>query len=189
MKAWDKQEKIRYNEIYRAKKHYGVSEFDDYAKLFPEIDDREKTVIDIGCGAAHLSSQYDRYYGIDISEEIIARNQAERPGTYAVGSLQNLEWVKGRTFDILYCNDVMEHVPMQMTGLALQQISKIDARVVYFKIHKGKANFKHRGEQIHRTIEDHGWWGDLISNFFYIEKHYSKGLLSYFKCVKKKNVK
>ena len=185
MRNWSKQEKERYNDIYNAKSHYGVSDFDNYAEMFPEVDNRELDVIDIGCGAAHLSEEYDKYYGVDISEVIIEKNRATKPGTYAVGSLDNLGWIRGKQYDILYCNDVMEHVPIHMTGLAIKEISKVNSKTYYFKIHKGKANFKHKGEQIHRTIESHGFWGDLISNWFYIVEHKRKGLLSYFKCVRK----
>ena len=191
MRNWKAQEQKRYNAIYEGKLHYGASDFKFYAKLFPELINPRLRTLDLGCGAAHLSNKYMDYTGIDISTEIIKRNRKLLRGSFHLGTLDDLERWRGWKYDQIHCNDVLEHVPEAMVGLVLKEISLLDAKVFYFKIHKGESNYKDEQGNLHRTIKENQWWLDMLSNWYTIEKNYFKGQglergwLSYFKCTKK----
>lgn len=192
MKNWRQKEQKRYNDMYKGKAHYGASDFEKYSVIFPEIKGSNKNVIDLACGAAHLSKHYSNYTGVDISSEIIKRNRNVIKGAlFYVGALDDLTRWHGWKYDIAFCNDVLEHVPVEMTGLVVKEMSKIDANVFYFKIHKGHSNFEDSQGNLHRTQRDHDFWYGVLSNWFNIEKDYTKGkglsggYLSYFKCTRK----
>jgi SAM-dependent methyltransferase len=191
MKNWAQKEQQRYNDIYKNKKHYGVSDFEDYAKFFPEIKSKNWAVLDLACGAAHLSKEYSNYTGIDISTNAVKRNRENLSGLYYVGNLGDLRRWYGWKYDAIFANDVMEHIPREMTALVLSEISRIDSKAYYFKIHKGKSNFSDEQGNLHRTIESHEFWHNLISNYFKIDEEFYKGkgmdrgYLSYFRCKKK----
>ena len=86
MKNWNAKEQKRYDDLYRNKKHYGVSDFDEYTDVFPEVNNRKLKVLDLACGAAHLSKEYDDYTGIDISRVIISNNRKTKLGQYHIAS-------------------------------------------------------------------------------------------------------
>lgn len=191
MRNWRAQEQRRYNDLYEKKKHYGRSHFKDYAKLFPELINPRLRTLDLGCGAGELSNKYMEYTGVDISSEIIKRNRKLLRGSFYLGTLDNLERWRGWRYDQVHCNDVLEHVPEAMVGLVLKEISLLDSKVFYFKIHKGESNFSDEQGNLHRTIKSNQWWLDMLENWFKVEKNYYKGngldggYLSYFKCTKK----
>ena len=191
MKDWNKSEATRYDTLYKNKKKYGASDFSQYSKFFPEIINPRLVTLDLGCGAGHLSNKYMNYTGVDISREIIVRNRKILRGTFYLGALDNLERWYGWRYDQVHCNDVMEHVPVEMVGLVLKEISKLTSKAFYFKIHKGESNYADDQGNLHRTVRDHQWWHDIISNWFVVTEEFYKGkgmdegYLSYFKCVKK----
>lgn len=191
--TWTEIEKKRYNKVYEESKNYGVSDFDNYIDLFPELTDQDNRVLDLGCGKAHLSKQFDHYVGVDISENVIAHNKKRKDGQYMVGSLFDLRMFNRWRFDIVFCNDVMEHIPTELVGLVLSEISRVPAKHYYFKIHKGKSVSGDETGNLHRTIAGNEWWTRIMSEFFVIEQNFTKGkglesgYLSYFKCTSKEN--
>lgn len=192
MRHWRQKEQKRYNDIYKNRKDYGVSEFGSYSKIFPDIGRSKLSVIDLGCGAALMAKYYPSYTGVDISTEAIKANKERfKHGKFYVGSLDDLERWKGWKYDVAFINDVMEHVPKEMTGLVLKEMSNLSVDAFYFKIHRGNSNFNDSQGNLHRTQEEHEFWSGLLSNWFNIEAEYwkgnskVKGYLSYFKCTKK----
>lgn len=193
--TWTEIEKERYNRVYKDSKNYGVSDFDKYTDLFPELKDPKKKVLDLGCGKGHLSDKFSFYVGVDISENVIEHNKKHKAGQYMVGSLFDLRMFNRWSFDTVFCNDVMEHIPTELVGLVLSEISRVPARHYYFKIHKGKSVAKDKTGNLHRTIAGNEWWIRIISEFFVIEENFTKGkgldsgYLSYFRCTSKQNWK
>ena len=76
----------------------------------------------------------------------------------------------------------MEHIPIQMTGLVLSEISRLNFKSGYFKIHRGESGWKdENGKGLHRTIAGRKWWLEMLQNFFIVETETQRGNLSYFK--------
>lgn len=192
MKNWRQQEQKRYNKVYGDKPNYGKSRFQDYDRLFPETVNKSLTVMDLACGAAHLSEKYTDYTGVDISTEVIKRNRKECNGQYYVANLGDLSRWYGWKYEAVFANDVMEHIPKEYVGLVVSEISKLNSKAFYFKIHKGKSNHSDEQGNLHRTIESHDFWKGVLENFFKVEVEWHKDnteldsrYLSYFKCSKK----
>lgn len=185
MKNWIKTEENIYNQLWN--NGYKESIMDDVQQFFPELfSDRTKTAIDLGCGNAYLSKFFDNYSGVDVSSEVIKQN-AGKPGQYYHGSLSDLRLFYQQPFDNVICFDVLEHIPPIMVGLVLSEISRLNFKHGYFKVHRGPSNWKDKeGNQLHRTIGGQGFWQDTITNFFNIELEIHKGLLSFYKVSTKK---
>ena len=181
MKNWAQQEQRRYNKIYGNKPSYGKSRFQDYDRLFPETVNSSLTVMDLACGAAHLSEKYIDYTGVDISTEVIKRNRKECRGQYYVANLGDLSRWYGWKYDAVFVNDVMEHIPVEYVGLVISEISKLDSEAFYFKIHKGRSNHSDDQGNLHRTVLSHSFWKGVLENFFQSRLNGTKTILHWTK--------
>lgn len=162
---------------------YEESHMDDVVKLFPDLFSKDSgDVLDLGCGNAVLSKSFKNYTGLDVSMEVIEQNQKTRNGIFHHGSVSDLRKFYDQEFDKIICFDTMEHIPIQMTGLVLSEISRLKFNTGYFKIHRGASGWKDEsGKGLHRTVAGRLWWLDMLQNFFIVESESQRGILSFFK--------
>jgi 2-polyprenyl-3-methyl-5-hydroxy-6-metoxy-1,4-benzoquinol methylase len=87
------------------------------------------SVLELGCGEGFVSGQLSArqedgtYVGVDASEEDLANLRAKFPSVEALqGSIYDLSFL-GRTFDVVVCAEVLEHLTDPDT--ALQQIAGV----------------------------------------------------------------
>lgn len=181
MKDWLKTEQKTYDSLWS--KNYAESQMNHIPEVFPDMITKDTgEVLDLGCGNAVLSESFKHYTGIDVSLEVIKQNRKNRQGVFHHGSVSDLRNLYSYKFDKIICFDTMEHIPIQMTGLVLSEISRLNFETGYFKIHRGVSNFKDEfGNGLHRTVAGRVWWTELIENFFIIESEIEKSKLSYFK--------
>lgn len=166
MRNWSKEDAKRYDEKYKLTK-YTHSLLDDFFEKYPQFNDRKLKVLDLACGVGYLSQFYDDYTGVDFSLEVIERNKKTLNGLYYHASLEELEFLKGEKYDVVFLNDVMEHIPVQFTGSVLRSVADLDFKEAYFKISKIPAqNTDGRGKNFHLTVATGRWWRSLIENYF-----------------------
>jgi cyclopropane fatty-acyl-phospholipid synthase-like methyltransferase len=184
MKDWIKKEQEVYDDLWS--KNYTSSHFGKLSQEFPDIMDKVDTkVIDLGCGNAEIQKTFSNYTGVDISKTIIEKNRKNINGVFHHLSLSDLRTLYSQEFDTLIVFDVMEHIPIQMTGLVISEISRLNFKTAYFKIHTGHSSFKDKdGNGLHRTVAGRVWWNHLISNFMTIESESKTGYEIYLKATK-----
>jgi len=181
MKDWIKAEQKTYDHLWSS--NYAECELDDVVEVFPDLITKTTgEVLDLGCGNAVMSESFEKYTGLDVSLEVIKQNRKNRSGVYHHGSVSDLRNLYSYKFDKIVCFDTMEHIPIQMTGLVLSEISRLNFKSGYFKIHRGESNFKDEfGNGLHRTVAGRVWWLEMLRNFFIVESETQRGMLSYFK--------
>lgn len=181
MKNWIKAEQKTYDRLWMG--NYKESRMDDVNQIFPDLFSEDTgEVLDLGCGNAVLSESFEKYTGIDVSLEVIKKNRLTKNGLYHHGSVSDLRNLYSYRFDKIVCFDTMEHIPIQMTGLVLSEISRLNFKSGYFKIHRGESGWKdENGKGLHRTIAGRKWWLEMLQNFFIVETETQRGNLSYFK--------
>jgi ubiquinone/menaquinone biosynthesis C-methylase UbiE len=77
------------------------------------------TALDFGCGLGRLTQALARHfkkvYGVDISHNMIAEatryNRFSRACTYILNTAPDLRWFRSDTFDLVYSDAVLQHIP------------------------------------------------------------------------------
>lgn len=120
---------------------YNDAEFRTVADKFDayygkhEIEMRGKTVLDAGCGhggktAYYASKGCGHIYGVDMDDLHVANSKAfaEEKGienaTFTAESLDNLSF-DADTFDLIFMNDVLEHIVRSKLGAALAELKRV----------------------------------------------------------------
>jgi len=88
-----------------------------FIKKFDKFDVNSK-ILDVGCGTGPLEIHLDKYgfknvEAIDFAQEGLNRAKSSAPRyNYAVGDVKELDRIyAGRSFDVIFCCQVLEHVP------------------------------------------------------------------------------
>jgi SAM-dependent methyltransferase len=92
-----------------------------------------KSVLDLGCGPGNTANEmapgYQKYLGVDISEEALAkgRRRTKANGREAVNSFGRgdfLSYVPPQKFDVILFREAMYHVPLGKVKETLDRYSK-----------------------------------------------------------------
>jgi SAM-dependent methyltransferase len=68
-----------------------------------------------------------------------------------------------RTFDYVYCTDVLEHIPPQFTMLAISQMLRVAKRGLFLSVSLVPDQFGvWAGRPLHQTVEPFVWWRDSL---------------------------
>ncbi len=72
------------------------------------------TVLDVGCGfgfflQAALEAGFEAY-GVDLSPDAVAKASERSPGRVFQGVVDEVEELKGKTFDVVFASHVVEHI-------------------------------------------------------------------------------
>jgi len=144
---------------------------DDYSKFSPGLSHidmfwsiaspkRGQSLIDVGCGAGAatraLKSRGLSVRGFDLTDT--AWDHDDIPLT--TGTI----WrdLRGGPYDYAYCCDVMEHIPTEFVGLAIERILQV-APKAFFSISFTEDHFgDFVGEALHLTVKPFVWWRDLL---------------------------
>ena len=144
------------------------------------------SVLELGCGEGFVSGQLSArreggaYVGVDASEEDLAKLRAKFPAVEAHhGSIYDLSFL-GRTFDVVVCAEVLEH--LSDPDAALAQITSVRPTWVVLSVpHEPWFCLSNlaRGKNITRlgNDEDHvNLWGrrgfrKLVDRHLVVERH------------------
>jgi cyclopropane fatty-acyl-phospholipid synthase-like methyltransferase len=92
-----------------------------------------KSVLDLGCGPGNTANEmapgYQKYLGVDISEEALAkgRRRTEANGRAGMNSFERgdfLSYVPPQKFDVILFREAMYHVPLGKVKETLDRYSK-----------------------------------------------------------------
>lgn len=142
-----------YKEIH-ATRHYGDSSTDEYLPIVAEVVQRvkPKSILDYGCGRSDLAAHFWRD-----GERTIARYDP------AIGKYKRMPEGK---FDIVFCCDLMEHIPMAYVDQILSEV-RMKGQTALFAISTILARAKlPDGRNAHVTLLSKGEWTRWISDYF-----------------------
>lgn len=105
-----------------------------------DIETPTKLALDFGCGIGRLSvalaEVYDRVHGVDVSSQMILRAKPHvRVSYYAA---ETLRWVEDRTYDLIYSNIVLQHMPSDLQEGYVREFMRVLSGVAVFEIPEGE---------------------------------------------------
>lgn len=131
---------------------YGASYFMSFwrrsyrRKFYPVYDFRAwyitrflkpDSLLDVGCGTGLIVSKLREKgveaYGVDISKAAISRVPPKFRRYCSVGDIRNLKF-KSKSFDVVSCIDVLEHIEKSDLGRAIKECARVAKRAIYFDI-------------------------------------------------------
>jgi 2-polyprenyl-3-methyl-5-hydroxy-6-metoxy-1,4-benzoquinol methylase len=130
-----------------------------------------KRILDVGCGNGSgielLLKNGFEVQGIDISSvavEICKKKglKATQIAIYDIPSLKD-------NFDLVWCCDVLEHLPPESIGASIHCIKTKSERCL-FSISTRQSIAKYNGKGVHLTVRPSEWWKSMLSNCFSISK-------------------
>lgn len=112
-----------------------------------------KTVLDYGCGKAQAWKQYNLRH----------QWQLQEVGFYDPG-VTEFSRRPERTYDLVICTDVMEHVPEHLVRGVLEHIKSLATKVVFFNISTRIAGkVLTDGTNAHATVKPKLWWEEQLT--------------------------
>ncbi|MGD9276206.1 MAG: class I SAM-dependent methyltransferase [Candidatus Pacearchaeota archaeon] len=168
-----KKEQERYDELYKLEGYFGSEASPGLKRtnqLINLVGGKIKTILDVGCGSGHSVREFlKKGYGckgVETSEYLI-KNQLRdlvKKGLVKKNSADNLEF-EDKSFDITFCTDVMEHIPINEIPRAIKEMSRVSRRYLFFTIEYGPSDFKEGGKDLHVTQRNRRWWIKTIERF------------------------
>lgn len=185
------RERILYEDVYDTIPTYrDFSPGELYASMFAQMV-RERGwnhgyILDAGCGtgkgAVALAKQgMPVHLMCDLTYFGVIEEAFQIPFKEAVlwlPLLPQLGWPGlGSRFDLVYCCDVMEHLPKEFTMLAVARMLEVARHAVFFSISLAHDRMgAWLGKSLHKTVEPFTWWRDALSEVGVLEE--SRDLLN-----------
>ena len=165
----------RYEAIWKIPAYSEVSPGEGLSAMFGKIAKPKagETLIDLGCGRGAGGLNLTGTYGLDVTYLDIVKVKGV-PDPHICQSLwEPIKLHKGpkgkaRKWNYGFCCDVMEHLPKELTMLAIMNMLAVCEKVFFcIAFMPDRSDPKHRdvgftvgGGQLHHTVENFVWWRD-----------------------------
>jgi hypothetical protein len=117
-----------------------------------------KTILDYGCGQGTLKVAIQSHLPKDAVTEYDPAIQGKD------------EIEKYKTFDLVVCTDVLEHIEPDRLAVVIDHLFRLTNKVLFLVIATRPSNkFFPDGRNVHLTIEPAGWWRDRINHPVFVE--------------------
>lgn len=177
-----KQERAKYTKWYfenmywvedfSGKKHYRKFNYNDpsHEKRFIYLTEtlekhfKFKTILDVGCGMGHIvRNLLNRGYkvkGVDISQDAIKFFMPDLAQEKIVvnAGVEKLPF-KNSQFDLVFCSDVMEHVPIFDVADSINELIRVTKKHLVLTI-----NLDHPYEYHPTILSRETWWKLFLAN-------------------------
>lgn len=154
-------EQEKYRKAWSIPEYHDFSPGKEMADLFVEISGAKpgETVIDLGCGGGKAGLALQNSYGlkptfldfvrVDDLEPFI-----EQPLWHPIPG----EWDYG------FCCDVMEHLPVEYTTLAIHNMLQVCGGVFLSVCFEDDSFGEIVGQPLHLTVQPFVWWRDRLAS-------------------------
>lgn len=120
-----------------------------------------------GCSTNYLCTKGKDFYGIDISEYAVNRGKERfvaNKDRFAVGSIHELKGYGDNQFDIIYSQQVLEHLPVELVPVLTKEISrvtKVGGIILLYLVIGYPGQIARAGtdpDESHITLKTKEWW-------------------------------
>lgn len=169
-------------EAYETKKYTKVWSFSEYREASPSVEIWKnknvkkyiqglKTFLDAGCGDCVIHKELTRDFqvtGVDLV------NVSRFINEFIQGALWNRDIFQNRQWDIVWCCDVLEHIPEEKINSVIKNLRQSCKKVAVFSIYTDVDQMGEKliGSPLHLTVKPYRFWLQKIQRDFktiYIE--------------------
>jgi len=150
-----------------------------------------KSVLDVGCGPGYSLIKFlihgKKVMGTEVCTHLMntALIGLNNNGVITVARASYLPF-DNDSYDLVYCTDVLEHIPEQDCEQSIKELIRVAAKYIYVSVSTVPANF-HKELGLHETVKPAQWWYDIFNKFRVKEvtKLAKEGQYGFAKCYKK----
>ena len=157
------RERAKYDAIWGFEQYHAVSPGLNLVEMFWSIARPKpgEVLVDVGAGSGAASrALQDR--GLSVTAfDFTSEAWAHKDITLHTGSIwRELTNLNGAKY--VYCCDVMEHIPPELTGLCISNILRICEKAFFSVSFVPDVMGAKIGETLHLTVKPYLWWLDLF---------------------------
>ena len=157
--------------IDKDKSFNGISTI-PYAPIIKKIINKNniKNLLDYGCGKAEF---YHNKFNLDNIEYPSFKNfWGINIDLYDPGYTKYSKLYKNRTYDMVICIDVLEHIPIEDIDYVLEQLSNLSKKYIFLNVGcYSAAALLPNGDNAHITIQEPEWWYEKILKLIKIREN------------------
>jgi SAM-dependent methyltransferase len=138
--------------------------FLDMVKEHLDIDVRMASVLDAGCGSGRGSiALADAGFYVTACDLVDARVPEARNFRFVRANIWDRLYGHVGFHDLVFCADVLEHIPTEFVGLVLEQLLGTARKGVFLQIAFGPDQFGALvGRPLHQSVFPFAWWRDRL---------------------------
>lgn len=142
--------------------------------LLKEVPNHEKSLIDFGMGRGTALDFFEQkgFYveGVDISSYAVGVQLKKGRKVYHT-SLDNLSIFRENQFNLGFCNDVIEHLPINLVHKSLEEMSRVCSEKLFISVCPTASNhLSLEGENLHLTIKPQEWWDEEFKKYGQVQR-------------------
>lgn len=128
-----------------------------------------KSVLDVGCGPGYSILRF-----LLAGKEVMGTEVCEHLYETALISFMVNEVVvpariqalpfEADSYDLVYCTDVLEHIPEQDIEVSIRELVRVARKYVYVSVSTVPAQF-HPELGLHETVKPKEWWYQFFNNY------------------------
>ena len=167
-KDYQRKAEAKYDIVYQDMRYYEVSCGLDHAPHVAAAI-KFKSVLDVGCGPAYALTYFlkegKEVMGVEVCKYLY--ENMLRPfvvnNLIVPGRIQELPF-EAESYDLVYCTEVLEHIPEPDCALAVSELVRVAKKYVYLTVATVPAMFR-PDLGLHETVKPKGWWDNIINRY------------------------
>jgi ubiquinone/menaquinone biosynthesis C-methylase UbiE len=159
-----------------------LKETEDFANVIISRCEPGNTVLELGCAGGYFTYLLNKAgvtcYGQDISEFAVEAGKKEFgevvDGKLFVGSIDKLSSIPDNSIDVVYSQQVLEHIPTERVYLMLKELNRVCKNkadlYLYWVIGYDDSVARARSDKdaTHWNLKPYRWWSKAFKKFGFI---------------------
>ena len=150
-----------------------------------------RSVLDVGCGPGYSLLRFliagKEVMGTEVCEYLYGTALIAFMNNDVVvpARIQNLPF-EAESYDLVYCTDVLEHIPEQDIEVSIRELVRVAKKYIYVSVSTVPAMF-HPELGLHETVKPKEWWYEFFNKYRLkdVESLAKEGNHGFAKCYKK----
>lgn len=164
MRPITEAERSKYTDMWGVPDYWVCSPALYWMDMFFQVAKPEygQSVLDVGAGAGAGSRELKKR-GLNVKAfDLTSEAWKHDDITLTTGSVWRDLPATSPVFDFVFCSDMMEHLPIEFTGLSVSEMLRVCGKAFMTVSFQQEYHGQHIGQHLHLTIKPFLWWRDMF---------------------------